>query len=73
MEKALSWLLSGPPVDGVPYRPSLVLSAGFSGAVVAGLNVGDLILASEVCDADGVCRPATWPRRRFGLSGAAES
>ncbi len=61
MEIALSWLLSGPPLDGVPYRPSLVLSAGFSGAVVAGLNVGDLILASEVCDADGVCRPATWP------------
>ncbi len=61
MEIALSWLLSGPPLDGVPYRPSLVLSAGFSGAVVAGLNVGDLTLASEVCDADGVCRPATWP------------
>jgi hypothetical protein len=61
MEKALAWLLSGPPLDGVPYRPSFVLSAGFSGAVVAGLKVGDLILADEVCDADGVPRPATWP------------
>ena len=61
MEKALSWLLSGPRLDGVPFRPSLVLSAGFSGAIVPGLTVGDLILASEVCDADGVCRPTTWP------------
>ena len=61
MEKALAWLLSGPPLDGVPYRPSLVLSAGFSGAVVAGLSVGDLILADEVCDGEGHCLPTTWP------------
>ena len=61
MEKALLWLLSGPLLAGVPYRPSMVLSAGFSGAVVPGLGVGDLILASEVCDAAGACRPTTWP------------
>ncbi len=61
MERALAWLLSGPPLDGVPYRPSLVLSAGFSGAVVPGLGVGDLVLASEVCDANGAAWPATWP------------
>ena len=61
MDQALSWLLADPPLNGAPYRPSLVLSAGFSGAVVPGLNVGDLILASEMCAADGVCRPATWP------------
>ena len=61
MERALSWLLSGPPLDGAAYRPSLVLSAGFSGAVVPGLGVGDLILASAVCDAGGRLWPTTWP------------
>jgi nucleoside phosphorylase len=61
MDKAMSWLLSGPPIDGVPFRPSLTLSAGFSGAIVPGLHVGDLFLASEVCDADGAFWPATWP------------
>ena len=63
MEKALSWLLSGPLIDGAPYRPSLVLSAGFSGAIVPGLNVGDLILADEIAEGEGegVVWPATWP------------
>jgi adenosylhomocysteine nucleosidase len=62
MERALAWLLSGPPIDGLPYRPTVVVSAGFSGAVVSGLRVGDLIVANEVYDGAGVCRPATWPR-----------
>jgi adenosylhomocysteine nucleosidase len=61
MEKALSWLLSGPVGDGAAFRPSLVLSAGFSGAIVPGLNVGDLILADALADADGVSWQTTWP------------
>ncbi len=61
MEKALTWLFSGPRIDEVPYRPTLVISAGFSGAVVSDLGVGDLVVADEVCDADGVCRRTTWP------------
>ncbi len=63
MEAALSWLLSGPTVDGVPFRPAAVLSAGFSGAITPGLRVGDLILADAVCDGDGASWPATWPTR----------
>ena len=61
MEKALSWLLPEPPIDGGSFRPSLVLTAGFSGALVPGLKVGDLILADEIVGADGVSWPATWP------------
>ena len=53
MEAALSWLLSGPTLDGVPFRPTTVVSAGFSGALVPGLGRGDLILADSVCDGDG--------------------
>jgi adenosylhomocysteine nucleosidase len=62
MEKAMSWLLAGPPLDGGAFRPSLVLSAGFSGAVVPGLSVGDLILAEDLAGVDGVSWPATWPK-----------
>jgi adenosylhomocysteine nucleosidase len=61
VQRALSWLLSGPLIDGVPYRPTLVVSAGFSGALTSGYNVGDLIVAEDVCDSDGVCRSVTWP------------
>jgi adenosylhomocysteine nucleosidase len=47
---------------GVPYRPKVVLSAGFSGALQDGLHVGDIILASEVTSTEGGCWPTTWPR-----------
>ena len=60
-EAALDWLLSGPIMGGVPYRPKLVLSAGFSGALQADFKVGDIILAIEVAVADGRSWPATWP------------
>jgi adenosylhomocysteine nucleosidase len=54
-EAALDWLLgcSSP-------RPSVVLSAGFSGALRPGLGGGDLLLAEAVCDADGCEWPTTW-------------
>jgi hypothetical protein len=61
MENALVWLLSGPRIDGIPYRPTVIVSAGFSGAVISGLRVGDLVVAEDVCEGDGVCRPMTWP------------
>jgi nucleoside phosphorylase len=61
MERALTWLLSGPRIDGVPYRPTLIVSAGFSGALTSGLNVGDLVVADDVCDDDAICRSTTWP------------
>jgi nucleoside phosphorylase len=58
---ALRWCLGAPLVGGVPYRPRVVLSAGFSGALQADQCVGDLVLATEVLDEAGTCLPATWP------------
>jgi adenosylhomocysteine nucleosidase len=60
-EAAVQWLLSRPVLDNVPYRPKLVLSAGFAGALQDRFHVGDILLATEVTDSDGTCRPATWP------------
>jgi nucleoside phosphorylase len=60
-EKALTWLLNQPQMGNVPYRPKVVISAGFSGALREGLRVGDIILATEVADAEGHCWPTTWP------------
>jgi adenosylhomocysteine nucleosidase len=60
---ALDWLGRGPALDGVPYRPKLVLAAGFAGALEPGLQVGDVLLATEVADERGGLWPATWPDR----------
>lgn len=60
-EEALDWLLGRPVFGNVTYRPRVVLSAGFSGAIAEDLRVGDLILATEVVDLDGNRRPTTWP------------
>src|SRR4051794_35107676 len=59
--QAVSWLLSRPELERVAYRPRIVLSAGFSGALQDGLQVGDLVLATEVVDGDGNRWPTTWP------------
>ncbi len=58
--RALDWLLGAPPLDNVPYRPKLVLSAGFCGALKPGYRVGDVVLAEEVV-ADGKSWPVPWP------------
>jgi adenosylhomocysteine nucleosidase len=60
-EAALQWLLDGPLLDNVPYRPKLVLSAGYSGALQEHYRVGDILLATEVADVAGNCWPVTWP------------
>jgi len=60
-ESALNWLLSQPVLEKVPYRPQLVLSAGFAGALQEGPQVGDIFLATEVVDGDGTRWPTTWP------------
>jgi len=60
-EKALTWLLSSPEMGGVPYRPKLVLSAGFAGALDPSLAIGDIVLATDVLDTAGNRWPATWP------------
>src|SRR5438874_8175661 len=60
-ESALDWLLGWPQLDGVAYRPRVVLSAGFAGALQPGYRVGDVLLATEVADAGGGRWPTTWP------------
>jgi adenosylhomocysteine nucleosidase len=61
MASALEWVLGRPRLGNVPYRPRVVLSAGYSGALQPSLRVGDVLLATEVADAEGNRWPATWP------------
>lgn len=68
MGRAVQWLLEAPKLDNLPYRPKLILSAGFAGALQDGFAVGDVILATEIVDAGGQSWPATWPQQP--LSGA---
>ncbi len=60
-QTALDWLLNEPHLGNVPYRPKVVLSAGFAGALAPDLKAGDLVLATDVGDADGNVYPAPWP------------
>lgn len=53
MRDALAWLLNGPHVAGEIYRPRLLISAGFSGALHDDLRVGDLVLGTEVVAESG--------------------
>src|SRR5579871_742323 len=59
--QTLDWLFKPPALGKVPYRPKLVVSTGFAGALQEGYRVGDILLATEVLDADGKCWPTTWP------------
>ncbi len=60
-EAAVGWLLSQPLLDGVPYRPRLVISAGFAGALDDSVRVGAVLLATEVVDPQGNRWPTSWP------------
>src|SRR2546423_786771 len=42
-EAALQWILRKPMLGDLPYRPKLVLSAGFAGALQEDRQVGDVI------------------------------
>jgi adenosylhomocysteine nucleosidase len=59
--RALSWLFDSPRLEQLPYRPKVVISAGFCGGLQEDRAVGDIILAEEVVDADGHGWPTTWP------------
>jgi adenosylhomocysteine nucleosidase len=50
MATALHWCLSRPRFGEVLYRPRLVVSVGYSGALHARQRVGDLVLATEIVD-----------------------
>lgn len=58
---AVSWALSRPGLAQVPYRPKVVIAAGFAGGLQDSLAVGDVVLATEVVDEAGQRWPATWP------------
>src|SRR2546429_33733 len=60
-QPALSWALGNPLFGTLPYRPRLVLSAGFAGGLAASLRVGDLVLANEIISPEGHEWPAPWP------------
>jgi adenosylhomocysteine nucleosidase len=59
----LKWLSETPKLGVVPYRPKLVIAAGFAGALHSEYHVGDIILASEVVDEEGHGYTSTWPER----------
>ncbi len=61
IETVLDWLCSVARLPGGIYRPSFVLSAGFSGSLGPGLAVGDLVLATEVLSATGERWTTSWP------------
>jgi adenosylhomocysteine nucleosidase len=67
MATALNWCLSCPRFAGMAYRPRLLVSVGFSGALTPEQRVGDLVLATEVVDLQGhrwpALRPAVWASR----------
>jgi adenosylhomocysteine nucleosidase len=58
--RALDWLLAAPLLDNVPYRPKVVLSAGFCGALRPAYRAGDVVLADEIL-ANGKSWPVPWP------------
>ena len=60
-ETALHWALGNPLFGNLPYRPRIVISAGFSGGLSPALKVGDLVLATELADVEGHTWTATWP------------
>ncbi len=60
---AIDWLLSGPQMESVPYHPKTIVFAGYAGGLTADLEVGDVILANEIIDEQGVAWKTTWPGR----------
>ena len=61
VNRALDWLLAKPLLDRVPYEPKVIVFAGFAGALTPTLKIGDIVLADEIGDAEGVRWRPTWP------------
>jgi adenosylhomocysteine nucleosidase len=59
--RALDWLLTKPLLGNVPYVPPFIIFAGYAGALVDSLRVGDIVLANEIVDEHGGRWPTTWP------------
>jgi adenosylhomocysteine nucleosidase len=58
MEKALGWLVNS------PFRPALVLLAGFSGALTEDLHPADLVLGTEIANNTGETFRLDWPSQK---------
>lgn len=61
VETALDWMLARPSFGNLAYRPKIVISAGFAGALREEQRPGDVILATEVVDLAGNRWATTWP------------
>ena len=61
VNNALDWLLAKPAFGRVPYEPSLLIFAGFAGALTADFHIGDIVLADEVVNENGQTWKTTWP------------
>jgi nucleoside phosphorylase len=64
-EAALDWILSCPLLGETPYRPPVVVSAGFCGALVDGFEVGDAFVATSVANEKGKVWVTTWPSEKL--------
>jgi adenosylhomocysteine nucleosidase len=60
-ERAVNWILSKPLLGSLVYQPKFVIMAGFGGALNEQLQVGDVVLATEIGKHDGNFSPVTWP------------
>ncbi len=60
-ESAMAWLAKAAMFGNVAIQPKLVLSAGFAGELAEELQVGDVVLATEVVDDGGQRLATTWP------------
>lgn len=58
--RALNWLFGRPRVNDEYFEPTLVLFAGFAGALDPSVSVGDLIMAHHIVDLHGNMWTTTW-------------
>ncbi len=67
VETALDWVLHL-KIGGASYRPPWLVFAGFGGALVPDLTVGDVVWGTEVVTPDGHAWATTWgPHPPAGL------
>lgn len=52
-QAAVEWVLSRPRVDRLPYRPQVIIAAGYAGALQDHVTVGDVIVATACITPDG--------------------
>jgi adenosylhomocysteine nucleosidase len=55
--RALQWLTRPMPESSSPFRPDLIISAGFAGGLHPALTIGAVVQAHEVVDEEG----SAWP------------